>query len=283
MLEPVLDAGGAAASSRGREECSHYYVEFFMDGLYPRQCSACGGRFVAWQLRLGFVPQIAASWIHATPRCMRRAGLSARASDRVAFSPRLPGHMRTRVLQELSVLVAAGGGEWARPAEPWDYYPAAMQPWSVHQVPMINNEEERWQQHLMHGAPSTEEAQRATVEQLVRRSQWLGDMVARLAHTLEADMNSWMPEAGRDDVEQVRIAGIVATLPVEKLPEDYKSGPCGICRESMLRGEECRRLPCLHLFHKECIDKWLHIKATCPLDNLTLQDMISAQQDFGSE
>ncbi|TVU33277.1 hypothetical protein EJB05_25070, partial [Eragrostis curvula] len=41
---------------------------------------------------------------------------------------------------------------------------------------------------------------------------------------------------------------------------------CAVCLEDVQRGETVRRLPaCGHLFHKECVDMWLHSHATCPL------------------
>lgn len=40
---------------------------------------------------------------------------------------------------------------------------------------------------------------------------------------------------------------------------------CCICLCPYEDGVELRELPCNHHFHCSCIDKWLHINATCPL------------------
>ena len=42
--------------------------------------------------------------------------------------------------------------------------------------------------------------------------------------------------------------------------------PCSICLEEYQEGDSIRQLSCHHLFHTECIDKWiLKRNATCPL------------------
>ncbi|XP_022975100.1 E3 ubiquitin-protein ligase At1g63170-like [Cucurbita maxima] len=45
-------------------------------------------------------------------------------------------------------------------------------------------------------------------------------------------------------------------------PEDSE---CSICLSAYENETELRELPCNHHFHCNCIDKWLHINATCPL------------------
>ncbi|KAF0935983.1 hypothetical protein E2562_037746 [Oryza meyeriana var. granulata] len=52
--------------------------------------------------------------------------------------------------------------------------------------------------------------------------------------------------------------------PIEKVlaAEDAE---CCICLSAYDDGAELRELPCGHHFHCICIDKWLHINATCPL------------------
>lgn len=40
---------------------------------------------------------------------------------------------------------------------------------------------------------------------------------------------------------------------------------CSVCLCDLEQGECCRRLPCLHMFHKGCIDDWLKRNRACPV------------------
>ncbi|KAF8377259.1 hypothetical protein HHK36_030634 [Tetracentron sinense] len=41
---------------------------------------------------------------------------------------------------------------------------------------------------------------------------------------------------------------------------------CAVCLSEFQEGEKIRELKCNHIFHKDCLDKWLqHDSATCPL------------------
>ncbi|KAK8334883.1 hypothetical protein V6Z12_A09G016200 [Gossypium hirsutum] len=40
---------------------------------------------------------------------------------------------------------------------------------------------------------------------------------------------------------------------------------CCICLEEFEVDEEGRAMPCKHLFHSGCIEKWLEIHGTCPI------------------
>ena len=49
----------------------------------------------------------------------------------------------------------------------------------------------------------------------------------------------------------------------KKLSENKKQ--CLICLEKFRKGEESIILPCIHLFHSNCILKWMKFKDFCPL------------------
>lgn len=65
-------------------------------------------------------------------------------------------------------------------------------------------------------------------------------------------------------------AGTVSSLPEEvvdrvfldRLPEDGRQ--CCICLENYCEREVVARLPCLHLYHANCIKSWLSTSSTCP-------------------
>ncbi|CAN1253694.1 E3 ubiquitin-protein ligase At4g11680 [Linum perenne] len=52
---------------------------------------------------------------------------------------------------------------------------------------------------------------------------------------------------------------------------------CCICLSAYDDGVELRELPCGHHFHCTCVDKWLHINATCPLCKFNI--LKSSRQD----
>jgi hypothetical protein len=61
-------------------------------------------------------------------------------------------------------------------------------------------------------------------------------------------------------------------LPVRKLRAadlaEYSAASgqaCNVCLGPYEVGEDVRTLPCLHQFHKDCIDNWLRRRAVCPI------------------
>lgn len=71
-------------------------------------------------------------------------------------------------------------------------------------------------------------------------------------------------------------AALINRLPVssvenpELLPEDCRA--CAVCLSNYEKGDERKLLPCLHGFHKDCIDTWLSRNATCPVCKFELKD-----------
>jgi hypothetical protein len=57
----------------------------------------------------------------------------------------------------------------------------------------------------------------------------------------------------------------LATMRREEPRASWQPG-CSICSEDVHEGVKVRKLPCGHLFHRRCVDKWLMDHAsTCPL------------------
>lgn len=45
---------------------------------------------------------------------------------------------------------------------------------------------------------------------------------------------------------------------------------CSICLNELEVNSAVRRLPCMHLFHKSCVDIWLSNTLTCPICRLSV-------------
>eukprot|EP00656_Telonema_subtile_P030067 TRINITY_DN3309_c0_g1_i6.p2 TRINITY_DN3309_c0_g1~~TRINITY_DN3309_c0_g1_i6.p2 ORF type:complete len:142 (-),score=21.55 TRINITY_DN3309_c0_g1_i6:49-474(-) len=77
-----------------------------------------------------------------------------------------------------------------------------------------------------------------------------------------------------------------------QVAEDDERVPCKPPRDSVLqhtcmvclcekdKGETLRTLPCMHDFHKDCVDEWLMQNASCPVCKL---DIMAGIRDSQSE
>ncbi|KAI6657702.1 E3 ubiquitin-protein ligase [Oopsacas minuta] len=55
---------------------------------------------------------------------------------------------------------------------------------------------------------------------------------------------------------------------------------CSVCLDEFMSGDVIRTLPCTHPFHKDCVDKWLYKKHTCPLCKF---DILKGEHEDTSE
>ncbi len=63
--------------------------------------------------------------------------------------------------------------------------------------------------------------------------------------------------------------GHLRHITVEK---DQPKQTCTICMESYHTGDVQLELPCGHLFHQACVERWLHRNETCPIDRQDIFD-----------
>ncbi|XVF14278.1 hypothetical protein REPUB_Repub09cG0045000 [Reevesia pubescens] len=55
---------------------------------------------------------------------------------------------------------------------------------------------------------------------------------------------------------------------IEAMPRIKVNGSgndCSICLEEYKVDEEAREMPCKHVFHSSCVEKWLRIHGSCPV------------------
>ncbi|KAL5722836.1 RING-type E3 ubiquitin transferase [Ranunculus cassubicifolius] len=57
----------------------------------------------------------------------------------------------------------------------------------------------------------------------------------------------------------------IQAMPRVVITEEHKEKECSICLDGWEIGGEAREMPCKHLYHGKCIEKWLGMHGSCPL------------------
>lgn len=78
-------------------------------------------------------------------------------------------------------------------------------------------------------------------------------------------------QAKSSQSNELEITLLLSQMPVTRVTASGSSrgSQCSICLENMAVGEEVRTLPCMHIFHRACIDKWVAMPGAvpkCPID-----------------
>ncbi|TXG66868.1 hypothetical protein EZV62_008143 [Acer yangbiense] len=70
-------------------------------------------------------------------------------------------------------------------------------------------------------------------------------------------------EVGIFVVQQLQVQSALEKLRLRRDGDDVQM--CAICQEEFLVGIEVTSLPCSHIYHGDCIVKWLRTSHCCPL------------------
>ncbi|CAE7536949.1 ZSWIM2 [Symbiodinium sp. CCMP2456] len=116
-------------------------------------------------------------------------------------------------------------------------------------------------------------SRRRLQSQLQARLQNGGDFTAEdydLLLQLDESSSSGAARAEEKCLQQ----SLVAALPLSKVAAGSTIAQCMICLENMEVGAKIRTLPCMHVFHRKCIDRWLcepGRKPRCPIDQVEVR------------
>lgn len=89
---------------------------------------------------------------------------------------------------------------------------------------------------------------------------------------LELDEYQGPKDGHHHCLQAKKLQALMMWLPVSGVPAGAAVQECIVCLEPMEPGTEVRTLPCMHVFHRACIEQWLGTASQpcCPIDQVSI-------------
>ncbi|XP_065835097.1 RING finger protein 11-like [Oscarella lobularis] len=91
-------------------------------------------------------------------------------------------------------------------------------------------------------------------------------------------------------VQKIQRFAMLQHLPTGKydVTKESKRKECPICMMDFAYGDPIRLLPCMHIYHRDCVDDWLLRSFTCPMcmepvDMQILQSLSTSESEASTE
>jgi hypothetical protein len=89
----------------------------------------------------------------------------------------------------------------------------------------------------------------------------------------------------RNNTEPCKFNNILSERMKQKLryitvEKECSQPTCPICSEDFMEGHKELTLPCVHIFHEECVMPWLKDKKTCPMCRFEITDTASTIKEL---
>ncbi|GMI67412.1 hypothetical protein HRI_000410500 [Hibiscus trionum] len=70
---------------------------------------------------------------------------------------------------------------------------------------------------------------------------------------------------GSEGNNRGRVPASKASIEAMRKMKVERGGDCSICLEEFKADEEGSEMPCEHVFHSGCVEKWLRMNGSCPV------------------
>lgn len=127
----------------------------------------------------------------------------------------------------------------------------------------------RWFEYRRGGAPGGEEHRNRSGDMRQGLESLIGELLSDVFAAIGPDegLGEFEPD-GNQERPPATAEAFLRDMPVLKVTEndvEAEDDECSICVDKLFVGDPALRIPCGHLFHEDCIRKWLRSSNKCPI------------------